>query len=116
MKNLIGLIIILLFANKTYAQNGCIPKLSEDSFTQELKKIKSYDFDNAKIKAIEVIITKCINSFQLKILLEELSFEQDKLDIIKKAYLKVSDPPNFKIIKSILDFEESKKVVDKLMT
>jgi hypothetical protein len=37
------------------------------------------------------------------------------LDIIKKAYSKVSDPSNFKTIKTVLDFEESKNIVDQLM-
>ena len=115
MRKLFGLILITFSAVQSDAQNGCSPQFSENAFKTEVQKIKIHDFDQAKKEAIELLLTKCLTSIQLKKLLQELNFEQDKLDIAKKAFSKVSDPSNFTIIKSVLDFEESKNIIDSLM-
>lgn len=116
MKKIFIVLLIVFFDLESIAQNGCLPQLSEDSFEEKLKKIKNYDFDQAKKDSIELLLNECPTCDQMKQLLNELSFEEDKLDIIKKAYSKISDPFNFKIIKTVLNFEESKKIVDQLMS
>ena len=93
---------------------GCESPLSEAEFQNELTKIKSFTFDEAKKTAIESLFKKCLTSNQIKGLLQELSFEEDKLALAKKAIKIVSDPENFKIIKLIFEFEESKKAIDNL--
>ncbi len=115
MKKIFIALLIILFDAESNAQSGCLPQLSEDSFEIKLKKIKNYDFDQVKKDSIELLLSQCPTCDQMKQLLKELSFEEDKLDIIKKAYSKVSDPSNFKTIKTVLDFEESKNIVDQLM-
>ena len=115
MKVLLGLALIIFFHIHSNAQSGCLPKFSGDSFQIELKKIKAHDFDQDKKDGIEVLLNQCLTSLQFKLLLQELSFEEDKLELAKKAFSKVSDPSNFTIIKSVLDFEESKNIIDELM-
>jgi len=94
---------------------GCESPLSEAEFQNELTKIKSFTFDEAKKTAIESLFKKCLTSNQIKGLLQELSFEEDKLDLAKKAFSNVSDPANFGIIKDVFDFDDSKKEIDSLM-
>ena len=43
------------------------------------------------------------------------TFEEDKLDLAKKAYNNVSDPANFGVVKGVFDFDASKKEIDGLM-
>ncbi len=105
----------MIIGTKSHAQNGCLPKLSKNTFQIELKKIQTHDFDQAKKEAIELLLSQCLTSFQLKQLLQELSFEEDKLEIAKKAYTMISDPSNFGIIKDVFDFEDVKKEIDTLM-
>ncbi len=115
MRQLFGIILIMILGTESYAQSGCLPKLSKNAFQIELKKIKTHDFDQAKKEAIELLLSQCLTSFQLKQLLRELSFEEDKLEIAKKAYAMISDPSNFGIIKDVFDFEDVKKEIDALM-
>ena len=93
---------------------GCELPISEAEFQSELTKVKSFTFDEAKKTAIESLFKKCLTSNQIKCLLQELSFEEDKLALAKKAIKIVFDPENFKIIKPIFEFEESKKAIDTL--
>lgn len=94
---------------------GCESPLSEAEFQNELTKIKSFTFDEAKKTAIESLFKKCLTSNQIKGLLQELSFEEDKLVLAKKAIKIVSDPNKFGIVKDVFDFEETKKEIDLLI-
>lgn len=114
MKNL-TLIILFALSLQSIAQTGCSSPLSDTQFKTEFKKVTSHDFDEAKKGAIESLFGKCLTSAQIKQLLQQLSFEEDKLDLAKKAYSNVSDPANYGIIKSVFDFDDSKKAIDSLM-
>ncbi len=114
MKNTL-LVLLFILSTQVFAETGCSSALSDGLFDTEFNKIKSYDFDEAKKTAIETIFLKCLTSAQIKQLLQELSFEEDKLELAKKAYDNVYDPKNFGIIKTVFDFDESKKAIDLLM-
>ena len=110
------LAVLLLFTSaQIFAETGCTSPLSAEAFQTEFKKVKSHDFDEAKKEAIEALFSKCLTSAQIKQLLQELSFEEDKLDLAKKAYKNVSDPSNFGVVKGVFDFDASKKEIDGLM-
>jgi len=111
-------LLIALFTVATtsiFAQSGCANPLSEEKFSAELVKVQAHDFDEAKKSAIEALFANCLTSTQIKDLLSELRFEEDKLELSKKAHANVSDPSNFGIIKEIFDFDDSKKAIDGLM-
>lgn len=108
-------VILLITSTQIFAETGCTSPLSEASFQTEFEKVKSHDFDEAKKTAIEALFSKCLTSNQIKQLLQELSFEEDKLDLAKKAYKNVSDPSNFGVVKAVFDFDDSKKAIDELM-
>lgn len=110
MKNIIT-ILTVLFSMQAYAQTGCKP-INDNSFQTELKKIKTHDFDEAKKEAISTLInSKCFSSKQIKQLLKTLSFEDDKLELAKNAFAKVSDPNNYSVVNEVFDFDDSKKAL-----
>lgn len=108
-------ILLLITTSNLFAATGCTSPLTDAAFQTEFKKVKAHDFDEAKKSAIESLFSKCLTSAQIKQLLQELSFEEDKLDLAKKAYKNVSDPSNFGIVKDVFDFDDSKKAIDELM-
>jgi hypothetical protein len=115
MEKLFQFILITFLSFKIHAQTGCSPSFSKDSFQIEFKKIKAHEFEDSKKDAIGTLLNKCLTSNQLKDLLNELSFEHDKLELAKKAFNQVSDPDKFSIIKDVFDFDETKKEIDILI-
>lgn len=113
MKKVLTLALVI-FGLQIRLYASCSSPLPNKMFETELIKIKAHDFDEAKKIAIEILLEKCLTSIQVKELLKELNFEEDKLDIAKKAFSKISDPENYGVIKTVFDFEESKKVIDGL--
>ena len=108
--------ILTVSACQVFAQNGCVNPLSEPDFTTEYIQIKAHDFDEAKKTDIEKLFSsKCLTTNQIIQLLKVLSFEEDKLDLAKKAYGNVADPENFKSINSIFDFDDSKNELQKFV-
>lgn len=103
-----------IFSITITAQAGCNTPMGKQNFQLELKKVQNHDFDEAKKEAISALFTQCLSSAQIKSLLAELSFEEDKLELAKKAFKNVSDPENFGIVKKVLDFDDSKKEIDAL--
>lgn len=107
--------ICLCFIGLTAFSQHCSTPMVNTDFKVALQKVQQHDFDEAKKEEIKTLINNCIKTSQLKALLAELSFEEDKVELATLAYPKISDPKNFATIKSIFDFEESKKKIDKLM-
>lgn len=94
----------------------CITPITTTEFQTEVKKIEAHDFDEAKKTATEKLLTsKCFTSAQVKTLLEKLSFEEDKLEIAKKAYSRVTDKGNYGIVKTVFEFDSNKKALDQFM-
>lgn len=115
MEKLFQFILITFLSFKIHAQTGCSPSLSKNSFQIECKKIKAHEFENSKKDAIRILLNECLTSNQLKDLLNELSFEHDKLELAKKAFNQVSDPDKFSVVKEVFDFDETKKEIDFLI-
>lgn len=108
-------LIIFSFCISNFALAGetrCSAPMDSTSFATYSNDVAAHDFDDAKIKSIKIELkSKCFSSAQVKLLLELLSFEEDKLAVAKLAYLKVSDPTNFESIFDIFEFDSSKKEI-----
>ena len=110
MKKLLS-IFILIFVSSNLKANviDCSKPISNTLFEAEMKKIKVHDFEEAKKEAIEKFFKgNCFTSAQIKILLDNLIFEEHKLELAKKAYAHVTDKNNFVIINSIFEFDDAK--------
>ena len=108
---ILGLASALTFS----VQAGCDSPMNNDAFQVELTQVQKHDFDEAKKEAISNILNNCLSSSQIKTLLSELSFEEDKLELAKKAFKNVADPENFGSIKEVFDFDDSKNEIDTLI-
>jgi hypothetical protein len=107
-----SLILLLVISLELRAE--CSSNLSKEAFKTALDEVQKHNFDAAKKKTIEALFEKCLTSLQVKQLLQELSFEEDKITLAKKGFNYVSDPENYGVLKEIFDFEESKDLIDEL--
>ena len=110
MKKLLSIFILTIVSITLNATPiDCTVPISNAEFQTEITKIKAHDFDEAKKEATEkLLLGKCFTSAQVKMLLENLSFEEHKLELAKKAYARVTDKSNFGIISSIFEFDDAK--------
>lgn len=91
----------------------CTTAISNEVFQNELKKINAHDFDEAKKEATKkLLLGKCFTTVQVKEILEALSFEEDKLELAKKAFPQVIDKQNYGAIKSVFEFDSAKEELD----
>jgi hypothetical protein len=109
MKKLLPIFTLFITSITLNATPGdCTSPITSVEFHTEFKKIKAHDFDEAKKEATEkFLMDKCFTSKQVKQLLENLSFEEHKLELAKKAYTHVTDKENFGIIESIFEFDDA---------
>jgi hypothetical protein len=110
MKKLLSIFVLILASVTLNATPiDCNAPISSKDFQAEIIKIKAHDFDEAKKEATEkLLMGKCFTSAQVKMLLENLSFEEHKLELAKKAYAHVTDKKNYGIISSIFEFDDAK--------
>tara|TARA_B110000211_G_C14062311_1_gene546114 strand:- start:1380 stop:1742 length:363 start_codon:yes stop_codon:yes gene_type:complete len=110
MKKLLSIFTFILFSVTLNATPvDCTVPIADSEFQAEIKKIQTHDFDEAKKEATEkLLLGKCFTSAQVKTLLENLSFEEHKLELAKKAYAHVIDKENFGIVSSIFEFDDAK--------
>lgn len=108
MKNLLTILAFISFIFSASAFD-CTTAIADAEFEKAISKIKTHDFDEAKKEAAEKLLTgNCFTSAQVKILLENLSFEEHKLELAKVAFSHVTDKENFGIIASIFEFDDAK--------
>lgn len=94
----------------------CTTAISNDVFKTELNKITAHDFDEAKKEATEkLLLGKCFTAEQVKKILQQLSFEEDKLELAKKAFPQVIDKQNFGIISGVFEFDSAKQELNKFI-
>lgn len=117
MKNVFSILTaFFLYIQLNACPLNCTTAISNDSFKSELKKITAHDFDEAKKEATEkLLLGKCFTSEQVKKILEQLSFEEDKLELAKKAFPQVVDKQNFGIISTVFEFDSAKQELNKFI-
>jgi len=110
MKKLLYIFILIMASSNLKANViDCSKPISNTVFQEEMKKITVHDFEEAKKEAMEKFLEgNCFISAQIKILLSNLTFEEHKLELAKKAYAYVTDKDNFVIINSIFEFDDAK--------
>lgn len=93
----------------TNNNNNCIYGMSESDLRDAKSSISSASFEDTKSSTFkQVVSNKCINTKQVKELLQLFTFEETKLDMAKYAYGYVADPSNFYSINDIFTFDSSK--------
>lgn len=92
-----------------HATNDCIYGMSETDFRAAKNSISSGSFEDTKISTFkQVVSSKCVNTKQVKEMLQLFTFEESKLEMAKYAYGYVADPSNYYTINDIFTFDSSK--------
>lgn len=115
---------IVLFTNTqmqtswtTYAANFLTPpppppvvcSVSTADFNSCLQSVKSKNFPDDKMKAVDVLATtRCFNVEQIRTLSREFSFGDDKLKVFKELYAKCPDQNNYYKLVDELTFSTEK--------
>lgn len=91
------------------ANNNCIYGMSETDFRAAKNSISSGSFEDTKSSTFKQIVSsKCVNTKQVKEMLQLFTFEETKLEMAKYAYSYVADPSNYYTINDIFTFDSSK--------
>jgi hypothetical protein len=94
----------------TYQQvnsGGCF-LMADGDFNSLRASIKSKSFEDSKLTmAKQALKNNCLNTNQIKDLMQTFSFESTKLDFAKSAYSKCSDKNNYYLINDVFTFESS---------
>jgi hypothetical protein len=83
--------------------------MNDNEFGRTLFSIGNERFENNKVNmAMQVINANYFTSSQVKQMLQLFSFENNKLDLAKKAYGKTIDQRNYYLVNEVFSFNSSK--------
>jgi hypothetical protein len=86
----------------------CNAAMPEDAYYNAKASLDAKTWDDAKlIEAKQIINANCLNSYQIKDMLNTFSYEDSKLTIAKFAYKKCTDKNNYYIINDAFTFSSS---------
>jgi Domain of unknown function (DUF4476) len=93
----------------TTYNNNCIYGMSESEFRDAKSSISNGSFEDTKSSTFkQVVSNKCVNTKQIKEMLQLFTFEETKLEMAKYAYTYVADPSNYYTVNDIFTFDASK--------
>jgi len=93
----------------TVNNTDCIYGMSETDFRSAKSSISSSNFDDTRANTFKQIVSsKCVNTKQVKEMLQVFSFDETKLEMAKYAYTYVADPSNYYTVNDIFSFSSSK--------
>ncbi len=92
-------------------QVGCSPPTT--NFGTLFQKVKSVDFAFQKEQLITSIVSNhCLKADQIKKLVDQIDYEDKKLEMVKKAYDHTYDQNNFYSLRSLFYLEKYQKDFD----
>ena len=87
---------------------GCSQPVSEDRFKSMMKSIDNASFADDKVRVAKRIMkTNCLTIDNLVTILEEISFDEDQLELAKFAYDYVYDLENYYQVYDVFSFSKS---------
>ncbi len=94
---------------ETPTNQGCI--VTDREFAAILEKAQNLSFDNEKLNYMSSAIKskKCFKTSQIRQMIELLTFDKDKLPLLRTGYANVIDKDNYFDLEDTLDFMDSKR-------
>ncbi len=87
---------------------GCSRPVSEDRFKSMMESIDNASFADDKVRVAKRIMkTNCLTIDNLVTILEEISFDEDQLELAKFAYDHVYDLENYYQVYDVFSFSKS---------
>ena len=94
------------------ADDGCYAMAQRD-FAQALASIQNKTFDDSKLTlARQIAKNNCLTAAQITQIMQQLTYEEDKLDFAKFAYPLSFDPENYWKVNSAREFESTIEELD----
>lgn len=82
--------------------------MNSTMFNSFLQVVRKTNFDSDKVSVIkQQLRNTMVNSEQIKILIETLNYDKDRLDVAKYAYSRCADPNNYFVIYPSFQFQSS---------
>ena len=87
---------------------GCTNPVQEDRFEDMMESVEDASFAEDKVRVCKRILkTNCLIIDQLVLMLEEISFDEDQLELAKFAYDHVYDLENYYKVYDVFSFSKS---------
>lgn len=87
---------------------GCTNPVKEDRFEDMMESVEDASFAEDKVRVCKRILkTNCLIIDQLVLMLEEISFDEDQLELAKFAYDHVYDLENYYKVYDVFSFSKS---------
>ena len=97
----------LAFAT-AYLTPPCV--VSDGDFNNLIGQIRAKSFDDDQVALIKLLAKdRCFNVAQLKIMADEFSFDEEKMDVFKTCYAKCPDKQNYYQLVDKLTFSANKE-------
>lgn len=81
---------------------NCITSLSENDFRMYVREIATMKLENEKMEyAISLATRTCLSTSQAMKLSTSLNLENNRLELLKKAYLRIYDEANFDLVTQV---------------
>lgn len=82
--------------------------MNSTMFNSFLQVVRKTNFDSDKVSVIkQQLRNTMVTSEQIKILIETLNYDKDRLDVAKYAYSRCADPNNYFVIYPSFQFQSS---------
>lgn len=89
---------------------------SETEMNGIISAIQAEGFDDDKLNVTQQAIkTRCLTVVQIRKLMDEFDFEEDKLTVAKYAYDSCSDTENYFMLSQAFDFSDSKQALNRFI-
>jgi hypothetical protein len=87
---------------------GCLAPLSESEFNEVIQLIRGQSFSQTQQNtAREVAQTRCLTTYQIKMILSLFSFDKDRIEFAHFAHHFCYDPGNYFLLADAFQFESS---------
>lgn len=98
------------------SSGGCDFPMGTSDFADAKASIKSKTFDDSKLTlAKQIAKGNCLESAQVKEIMELLTYEDDKLEFAKFAYDHVHDPNRYYLVNDAFEFEMTIEELDEYL-
>jgi hypothetical protein len=96
---------------------NCITSLSENDFKMYVREIATMKLENEKMDyAISLATRTCLSTSQAMKLSTSLTIENNKLELLKKSYLRVYDEANFDFAKQVFTHIPNQAALQEFLT
>lgn len=88
--------------------------MNDHEFNRAMQSLRNEWFENNKLqKAKQIADANYLSTAQVKEMILQFGFENNKLELAKYAYRKTTDPQNYYLINDVFTFNSSKQELDR---